>query len=227
VEVCGHLGFDWAWIDVEHGLMSMETLSHIARAADASGIVPIARIPKTEDPEQILGYMEAGMMGVITAHTRCKHDVERVVNAVKYPPQGMRSAGLMRGSEWGVNTTSAEYYPFANRETLVFALVEEKEGVDNIEEILSVSGLDGVVIGPGDLSLTMGHPGEYYHPDVLDLRLRAEAKVKASGKALMYISHTDAENGRQALEEGALLLVCGSQSLFVKVAREYLQHVRS
>ena len=93
VEFCGYLGFEWLWIDVEHGAFDLQALSNIARAAEVSGMVPIARIPKTDDPEQILGYMETGMMGILTPHTKSREDAEFVVRAVKYPPIGMRSSG--------------------------------------------------------------------------------------------------------------------------------------
>ncbi len=75
VELSGYLGFDWLWLDVEHGAFDLQELSHVARAAEAAGIVPIARVPKTRDPEQLLGIMETGMMGIITSHVQTKEDV--------------------------------------------------------------------------------------------------------------------------------------------------------
>lgn len=226
IEVSGFMGFDWVWIDIEHGTYDPQTLLDCVRAADASGIVPIARVPKTRDREQVLAWMETGLQGILSAHTQTKEDVEFLVDAVKYPPVGKRSAGLMRSARWGVGTTSKEYYEAANRETLVMALVEEREGLDNLDEILSVPELDVVMIGPGDLSLSMGYPGEPTHPEPSRLRKEAEDKILAAGKGLMVITYSDADLARTAVERGALMPVCGSQGLFMKAANQWLQDAR-
>lgn len=228
VEVSAHLGYDWVWIDIEHGTYDPYMMAHINRAAEAAGIVSIARIPKTNQRSQILGYMETGFKGVLSAHTQSKADVEFIVDAVKYPPVGKRSAGAMRGAKWGLAAPSPEYYEAANRETLVMALVEEPEGIENIEEIVSVPELDAVMIGPGDLSLALGIPGQVDHPETVRLRQKAEEAVLKAGKALMVITYADLELGKKAiLERGAMLPVCSSQGLMVGAAKTYLQTLRS
>lgn len=227
VEISAHLGFDWVWIDLEHGTFDPYMMSHVNRAAEAAGIVSIARIPKTSQRSQILAYMETGFKGVLAAHTESRDDVQFIVDAVKYPPVGKRSAGAMRGAKWGLAASSADYYETSNQETLVMALVEEPVGIENIEEIVSVPELDAVMIGPGDLSLNLGLPGQINHPDTVRLREKAEAAVLKAGKALMVITYADLELGKQAVtERKALLPVCSSQGLLVGAARTYLETVK-
>jgi 4-hydroxy-2-oxoheptanedioate aldolase len=226
VEFAGYLGFEWLWICVEHSTFDLQTIANMARASEISGIIPFARIHKTSDPEQILGYMEAGMMGIVTPHVICKEDVELVVRAVKFHPAGTRSAGLMRPAKWGIGTTSAEYYEASNRETMVIALVEEKEGIDNLDEILRVEGLDAVCLGPGDLSLSMGYPGQKTHPEVLEVLQRGWSRVMAAGKPLMV---DDGEGGKSAAQwrkEGALLIRCVGQQLLATGCKAWLKTVR-
>jgi 2-keto-3-deoxy-L-rhamnonate aldolase RhmA len=224
-EFCGHLGFEWLWLDIEHGQYDLQTLSNIVRAAEVSGMVPIARMPKASDPEQILKYLETGILGIIGSHIRSKEDVEFLVRAVKYPPIGIRSASMMRPARWGVDLTQAEYYEAANRETMIMALVEEKEGIDNLAEILSVDELDAVVIGPGDLSLTLGYAGQYDHPEVAGLVKRAQGQVLASRKALQVTVH-DGKSARQWVKDGALLIRCGVQHILAPACKSWLQAAR-
>jgi 4-hydroxy-2-oxoheptanedioate aldolase len=225
VEFCGHLGFEWLWLDLEHGGFDLQTLSQVVRAAEVSGLVPIGRLPQTDDPELVLRYMERGLMGIITSHTRSKEDIEFAVSAVKYPPVGMRSAGSLRSADWGLTQPFAEYCDASNRETMVMALVEDQEGIDNLDEILSVDGLDAVVIGFGDLSLTMGYPGQKSHPEVLAVGRAAQEKVLASDKALQ-VTVQDGEEARQWVKDGALLLRCSVQKILAKACTTWLQEAR-
>jgi 4-hydroxy-2-oxoheptanedioate aldolase len=225
VEFCGYHGFDWLWIDLEHGAIDLHDLAHMVRAADASGMVAIGRLPQTRDPEVVLRYMETGLGGIITSHTHCKEDIEFAVRAIKYPPVGIRSAGVMRPANWGVGWPSAEYYAWANENTIVMALVEDQEGIENLDEILSVDGLDAVVIGYGDLSLTTGHPGNRYHPEVADLGKLGTQKVLASGVALQ-VTVQDGEGARKAVEDGALMIRCSIPSVLGAAVETWLDKAR-
>jgi len=225
-EYCGHLGFDWYWMDLEHGAFDLPSLANTVRAAEVSGMVPIGRLPKSRDLEFVLRHLETGLMGVIVSHTRSKEDVEFIVRAVKYPPIGERSAGAMRPANWGHTQSSADYYAASNEETLVGVMVEEMEGINHLDEILSVKGLDMVVIGFGDLSMTMGHPGERDHPEVREIRKRAHAKILSSGKALQ-VTAQNGEAARQAVkEEGALVVRCTGPYLLATACKAWLKAAR-
>lgn len=226
VEFCGYHGFDWLWIDLEHGAFDLGSLSNVVRAAEVSGMVPIARLPQTEDPELVLKYLETGLMGIITSHTRTRADVEFALQAIKYPPLGSRSAGVMRPANLGVTGTSGEYYAASNQETMVMALVEDEEGLENIDEILSVDGLDAVVIGWGDLSLTQGHPGNRAHPQVAEIGNRAKAKILASKTVALQVTAQTGADARQAIEEGALMVRCSIPSILSPVCESWLKTAR-
>jgi len=225
VEFFGYLGFDWFFLDLEHYPIDLETLADVVRASEVAGIVPIAKVPSQADPELILRYLETGLLGVMVAFTRCREDVERVVRAVKYPPFGTRSAGAHRPARWGIGLSAADYYEASNRETMVLALIEDKVGVDNLGEILTVEGLDGIDIGPGDLALTLGHPGEYDHPEVAELRDRAHEQVLASDKALV-ITVSDGTAAHHWAQKGALLVRCRAQILLASACQNWLQAAR-
>ena len=227
VEACGYVGFDWVWIDIEHGLFNPETLSNVTRAADVAGVVPIARIPNTRDLELVLTYLEAGMMGLHMAHVQSRKDVEFLVDAALYPPQGHRSAGMMRRANWDYGLTPAEFYAASNREVFISVLVEEREGIERLDEILSVPELDAVMIGPGDLALTLGFPGESTRPEVSTWRQRAEAMIVQSGKALMRIEYDGSIEAQRASAKAALLPVCSTRGLFMGACESWLKAVRA
>jgi 4-hydroxy-2-oxoheptanedioate aldolase len=183
VEFCGYLGFNWIWLDGEHGRFNSYNLWDTIRASEVGGIIPIIRAP-TNDPKLFLNYFEAGMMGVIVPHVNTREDMATAVKAVKYPPLGERSSGAMRPARYALSDHRKDYFQRANEETMVIALIEEPEGIDNLDEILKVDGLDAVVIGYGDLSMNLGYPGEKEHPEVQKLGRRAREKIVNSDKWL-------------------------------------------
>ena len=223
VDLVGALGFEWLWLDLEHGPFDLMSLSHTIRAAEAAGMDTIIRLPQSRDPEAMLPYLETGAMGVIMAHTQSAEDVEFAVSAVKYPPVGQRSAGTMRGAGWGADSGFYEHF---NRESMIMALVEDEVGVGNLDSILAVDGLDAVVIGYGDLSLTMGHPGNKGHPDVQRVGLAAQERVLASGKALQ-VTAQDGKEAAEWIERGALMVRCTAVTILTAGLRPWLADAKA
>jgi len=224
VEFCGYLGFDWIWLDGEHGRFSPYSLWDIARASEVGNIIPIIRAPRN-DPKLLLGYFEAGIMGVIIPHVRTKEDIVKAVQAAKYPPLGRRSSGAIRPAKYGLFDHQKDYFREANEETMVVAMVEDPDGMENLAEILSVEGLDAVVIGYSDLSMSMGHPGEPDHPDVKKIGKKARDMIVASEKWLQETIQ-DPHNAKKAIETGANLVRCSFTSLLKGAAQEYLEKTR-
>lgn len=224
-ELFGALGYDWLWLDLEHGAFDVQALSHTVRAADASGVVAIGRLPKTRDEAQVLRLVETGLGGVITPHVHSAEDIEWVANAIKYPPVGKRSAGLMRGAGWGAAMPSAEYYERVNEQIMILALVEDMEGIDNLDNILACEHLDGVVIGFGDLSLTLGYARKD-HPDVRAVGDRAWRKVLDSGKILQVTAQTPGE-AAAAVELGAHMVRCTAHQVLATATRAWIQGARA
>lgn len=193
-------GWDFLWMDVEHGSYSLNDIAHISRACDVAGKASMARIGKPNSPADLLGYMETGIQGIVMPHVHSKEDVELLVEGTKYYPVGKRSAGAMRPGNFGVGMSSSDYYERANEESLLVALVEDVEGIERIDEIVSVPELDVLLVGPGDLALAMGVAGQKGNSDVVAAVRHAEAQAKAAGKATMRLVNTPAEATEAATE---------------------------
>jgi 2-keto-3-deoxy-L-rhamnonate aldolase RhmA len=156
VELVGHGGYDYAVFEYEHGLRSLETVQGLIRAAEGAGLHSLVRIG-TADPNLISRLFEAGVTGVMVAHIKTREEAETIVSASKYPPEGTRGQGYVRrGRLWKLGPESNRLDREANRDSIVIALIEDPEGIENIEEILDVPGLTGVAPGPADLAASMG-----------------------------------------------------------------------
>lgn len=222
-ELCGGLGFDWLWLDLEHGPFDMASLSHTVRAAESTGMDTIARLPKTTDPGVILRVLETGVTGLIVPHVRGRADIDAVVSAAKYPPLGKRSAGTMRGPRW---SPVPDYFERVNADVMILALVEEVEGIENIDEILGVAELDGVVIGFGDLSVTMGHSGRRDHPDVLRIGTAAQEKVLAAGK-ILQVTTQDGADAAEWVRRGAQMVRCTPSKMLGSVCKSWIDKAKA
>ena len=181
VEMMGLLGFDFVFLDGEHGGLGPESCQSLVRAAQLSGIEPIVRVPRN-DPTVILGYLETGAWSIQVPHVNTAEDARRAVEAIKYPPMGIRGAGsTTRAADYGLGPGPAEYFGHANEQTLVIPMIEEPAAVENIDEIVRVEGLEAIFIGSGDLALTMGYPGQRSHPDVMAAMDRAFQAGRSAG----------------------------------------------
>ncbi|MDP6667178.1 MAG: aldolase/citrate lyase family protein [Dehalococcoidia bacterium] len=181
VELIGAIGFDWVFIDCEHGSMSEPEAESMMRAAETYGIAPVVRVPANE-PQLILRMLDAGAMGIVVPHVDNVDDARRAAAAAKYPPLGQRGSnyGTGRNNQYGAGTSSAlEYYDQSNERTILFALIESQDGVDNIDEILSVDGIDATWLGPADMALSMGMPEQRVVDEALDMVV---TKTVAAGK---------------------------------------------
>ncbi len=225
IEFFGHLGFEWVFIDAEHGIIGRESCADLVRACHVTGMTPVVRVPEN-NVGTILGYLETGALGIIVPHINTAADARAAVDAVKYAPIGRRGAGsTTRAANYGLTQTPSEYFHQANEAVLVSALVEEIEGVNNLAEILAVEGVDIVGIGPGDLSMSMGLPGQPNHPAVRKLKEEGEAKILASGKPLNYVVG-DAAGARAAAARGARIIFVGLTNLLGSAGRDFLNAVR-
>jgi len=150
-ELMAHQGFDAVTIDLQHGPVDFQAAMGMLAAISTTPAVPMVRVPWNE-PILTGKLLDAGAYGVICPMINTKAQAEALVAACRYPPRGQRSFGPNRAVLYG----GADYWQHANAEILVFAMVETLEAVENLDEIVSVDGLDGVYVGPSDLSLSMG-----------------------------------------------------------------------
>ena len=167
VELLGLAGFDFVWIDMEHTSADFETVEHLCRAADAAEIQALVRVPDAS-PSNILRALEAGAGIVDVPQVEERAQTEAVVQAAKYFPIGERGfSSSSRGTQYGFGGTTAARMASANDRVMTMVQIESVRGVEKAEEICSVPGLDIVFIGMGDLSQSLGIPGQMDHPDLL------------------------------------------------------------
>jgi len=163
-EIMAKAGFDWLTVDMEHSAIDINQAQELIRVIELSGCIPLVRVG-VNDATIIKRVMDAGAHGVIVPMVNNKEDAERAVGAVKYPPQGFRGVGLARAQAYGVDFEG--YRKWNETGSVVIVQIEHIEAVENLETILSVKGVDAFIIGPYDLSASLGVPGQFDHPAVV------------------------------------------------------------
>lgn len=178
-EAIAHQGFDAATVDCQHGMIGFETAIAMLQAISSTEAIPLVR-PSALVPSEIMRFLDAGAYGVICPMISTARDAADLVSACRYPPHGSRSFGPARGLLYG----GADYLDGANRELLVLGMIETREGLDNLEDILAVPGLDGIYVGPNDLSLALGQrpENESSVPEVADAIELVRRRTVETGK---------------------------------------------
>jgi len=183
VEIMGFAGFDFVIIDTEHGPISIETAQNMIRAAESVNITPIIRVVNN-DEAFILRALDIGAQGVEIPQINSKSDAVRAVKSVKYSPQGERGVcRYVRAANYS-SMDKFKYFESANKETMIIAHIEGVGGINNLDEILSVSGIDVIFIGPYDLSQSLGITGEVNHPLVTEKMKKVILKCKENKVAV-------------------------------------------
>lgn len=165
IEVLSHAGFDWLTIDMEHTTIDYAMAQVLISTIQSKGMAALVRVSKN-DEVYIKRVMDAGADGVIVPMINNADDARKAVEYVKYPPEGKRGVGLYRAQKFGFNNGFEDYKKWITENAVVIAQIEHIEAVNNIEEIISTPGIDGVIIGPYDLSGSMGIPGKFDDPKV-------------------------------------------------------------
>ncbi len=152
-EFMAHQGWDSMCIDMQHGLIDYQESVAMLQAISTTNVTPIVRVPWNE-PDMIMKALDAGAYGVICPMINTREQCEAFVGACRYAPVGYRSWGPTRGMIYG----GADYAKESNTTMLAIAMIETQEGLDNVDAIMSVKGLDGVYVGPSDLGISLGFP---------------------------------------------------------------------
>jgi 4-hydroxy-2-oxoheptanedioate aldolase len=175
-EYLAQLGLDGVWIECEHGPVSWEQIGDFSRACDLWNAASIVRVNANE-PWLITRTLDRGASGIVVPHVSTKAEAERVVQAAKFGPIGLR--GMFGGRR---SYQVPDYFRRANDETLVVVLIEELEAIHNLAEILTVDHVDVFFVAPSDLAQTMGHTGSPGHPEVQATIDRALRQIVQSGR---------------------------------------------
>jgi 4-hydroxy-2-oxoheptanedioate aldolase len=223
-EAIVHQGFDAATVDCQHGMIGFETALAIMQAIATTSVVPLVR-PSGLVPTEIMRFLDAGAYGVICPMISDAADAEALVAACRYPPLGSRSFGPARGLLYG----GADYLDGANDEILVLAMIETRRGLENVDAILGVDGIDGIYVGPNDLSLALGHRPEN-ESTVLVVREAVERireRTVAAGK-IAGIFCSDGAAAAMRVREGFDLVTPGNDAaLLRRVMRDAVTASRS
>jgi 4-hydroxy-2-oxoheptanedioate aldolase len=164
VEMIGYAGYDFVILDMEHVGVNPETLENMIRASECAGITPLVRVPSTA-ADCLMRVLDCGAQGVVVPHVRNRAEAQQAVVAARYFPLGQR--GITGGRTTGFGAIDlATYMERANREIMVVAMIEDRDGVDNIEEIVTVPGIDMVLEGAIDLSQSLGKPAQAQDSEV-------------------------------------------------------------
>ena len=222
-EICGHIGFDYYMIDGEHGAFSPVDALNIVRACEIADITPLARIG-SKDPKLVLQYLDTGMQGIMMPGLETAVEIEMLVQAVKYPPQGKRGLGLGRAANYmlGSGAEQATYVEAANQQTLVLPLFEDPALLSELPEMVKVPGVDGFVFGPRDLSMTMGFYDGPNHPQVQSVIDEAIKIIRQSG---LFVGTTAGTNqtAKVEIERGATFILTTIPNLLKQSGTAFLK----
>ena len=159
-------GFKWVFIDGEHGGFGIETIQDLCRASNDTGLCPVVRVASMEY-DLVARALDNGAQGVIFPRVESRELLEQAVSWTKFPPVGIRGFGLAPVNVNYEKATIAQILEHMNREIMVVLQIETQRAVDMCDELLSVKGLDAVMVGPVDLSISLGVPGEFEHPKMV------------------------------------------------------------
>ncbi len=206
-------GYDFAFIDMEHGNYSMETVADLIRGAKSAGIATIIRVPHLET-YFISRVLDAGADGIMVPMTSTKEQAERIVRYSKYAPLGQRGFGGQLGHTDYRPVKAAEFMKEANEGTLIVAQIETKEAIDNIDAILGVEGIDVGLIGPNDLSISLGIPDQL-NSEMINHAIEKVVEVARKRKKASGIHVGNIESIRKWRTKGMTVLAYSADIAFM------------
>jgi 2-keto-3-deoxy-L-rhamnonate aldolase RhmA len=212
-EIMAQAGFDWLVVDMEHSSIGIDRAFMLIQTIELAGCVPLVRL-SNNDPTLIKRVMDTGSHGIIVPNVNSAGDAIAAVKAIKYPPEGTRGVGLFRAQGYGFDFE--EYKKWQRTESIVIVQIEHIDGVNNLEAILCAEGVDGFIIGPYDLSASLGIPGEFDHPD---FRKAMETVFNISRKidTLMgtHVVMPDVSAVKERIKEGYRFIAYSIDTLFL------------
>jgi len=199
-EIMAKAGFDWLTVDLEHSVITIREAEELIRVIDLCGVVPLVRL-SANDSVQIKRVMDAGAHGVIVPMVNSAEEARRAVESVRYPPEGKRSVGLARAQVYG--NSFERYKEWLNQESIVIVQIEHIKAVENLDAILSVEGVDGFIVGPYDLSGSLGIPGQFDNELMSEAMSKINTFMRSSSKIPGYhVVEPDVDKLQQRVREG-------------------------
>ncbi len=225
-EMCGYLGYDYIWIDNEHGGMTLPMIYNGIMAANAGGAAAIVRVPghQVEDVKPVL---EMGPQGIVFPMVNSAAEAEQVVKLCQYPPKGVRSYGPLRAIDYYEKPLD-QYLAEAESKTLRFLQCEHVEAVHNLDEILEVPGVDVIICGPMDLSASVGKLGKLTDPEVVGMMDTIIKKCTAAKKPFGISVGANWPIAKEWLSRGASFVsVASVYDYFSIMSKDIISQVNS
>jgi 4-hydroxy-2-oxoheptanedioate aldolase len=214
-ELMANQNWDSLTLDMQHGVIDYSHAISMLQAISTTDVVPLARVNWNE-PGQIMKILDAGSYGIICPMVSNRKEAENFVQACMYPPKGYRSYGPIRGLVYG----GPDYADEANNEILKFAMIETKESLDNLDEIMQTPGLDGIYIGPADLSLAIGQKPSFDKAEgdpVYEVIMKILEHAKKN-KIIAGIQNAQPEYADKMIKKGFQLVTIGTDQRFMTAA---------
>ena len=210
-EVMAHQGFDSLTVDMQHGVVDYQVAVTMLQAISTTPVVPLARVP-WNDPGRLMKILDAGVYGVICPMISNRAQAEALVAACKYPPKGFRSYGPVRASIYA----GLDYGDHANADTMAIPMIETAEALENLDDILSVPGVDAIYVGPADLSLALGCKPrlDQTDPPVVEAIAKIAAACKRHGVVAGIHNNTSAY-ALKMIAEGYQFVTLASDARFL------------
>lgn len=225
-EIMAAAGFDWLVLDMEHSVLELSEVQSIIQVLDGKQCPAIVRLTSNH-PDQIKRVMDAGATGVMVPMIKSAADAKAAVDGVYYPPRGQRGVGLARAQGYG-NSFQA-YRQWLDENAVIVVMIEHVDAVKAIDSILAVPGIDAYIIGPYDLSGSMGRPGDLNHPDVQAAIAQVlEAGRRANKPGGIHVIEPDPEALQQRIQAGFNFLGYGLDiRILDSICRTHLQSIRA
>jgi 2-keto-3-deoxy-L-rhamnonate aldolase RhmA len=228
VEILARTGFDFVIIDVEHSVLAIEETTHLVRAAEAAGIIPVIRVPELR-PYVVGKALDTGASGIIFPHIRTCEDAECAVALAKYPPQGERSMCTAIRASWYASDGWDDYQRRANADTMVIVLIEDQEAVGNMEDVAAVPGIDALFVGPGDLSQSLGAGDRgHQHPKVHAAVRRSVELAQQHGLFAMSVPYPTVtpDDASRLIDQGIHLIAYSiDERIFFNACRDAIHEL--
>jgi 2-keto-3-deoxy-L-rhamnonate aldolase RhmA len=199
-EIMAKAGFDWLVVDLEHSVISIEAAGDLIRTIDLCGVAPLVRLT-SNNSDQIKRVMDAGAHGIVVPMVNSAAEAAKAVAATRYAPRGTRGVGLGRAQGYGVNFK--DYLHWQAEGPVVFVQIEHIDAINRLDEILTEPGVDGFIIGPYDLSCSMGMPGQFERAEFIEaMALIRETAKRLGCPAGLHIVEPDLQLLEQTIAQG-------------------------
>ncbi len=212
-EIMGQAGYDWIAVDLEHGQISTQNLPNIFRSLELGGTVPFARIAQSK-PSDIKTALDAGSKGVILPNIKSADMLNKCIEAAYYPPLGTRGVGYSRANLFG--KMFDKYTDSHKSELVIVAQIEDIEAVEHLDQILAVTHLDAIIVGPYDLSGSMGITGQFEHTDFINAMDSVFEKAKFAKIPMgVHIVLPDVQHLLDKINQGYQFIAYGTDAVFL------------